>query len=129
MADPRIEVYDQLRRRAVEDATLLWSLIEVPAVPRESALAPRASAWKLPPNREKQLADDFAFIVCSRDDPNEVKAVCVEEHQDGKGITVRMAANTGDLSRTVQELQTIANVLVEARHRGMGNLLILWLWR
>lgn len=121
MANSGLPLYNELRRATVEDAILLWSLTEVPEITRESALISSTSAWKLSVDKEKQLADDLAFIASSKEGCKQVKAVRVDENHDGNGVTIRVAANTGDLTHTVQELQTIADTMVQAGHRGMSR--------
>ena len=69
--------------------------------------------------RERQLASDFAFISASTDDMLRVMAICVEESSDQQGMTIRLASNTGDLSRTLQSFKGIANTLERAAIRGM----------
>ena len=113
--------YDEARRRAMEDATLLLSLSEVPGAKLENALPRQDGLWILSAYQERQLADDFAFIASTSDDPNQVKAVAVEENPDGRGLTVRIAANSGNLVRTVQGLQTIVNIMHQARRRGRNS--------
>lgn len=111
-----MERYRELRRVAMENATLLWSLSETPEKPAKNFLGPSSSDWKLTIDQEKQLAEDFACITSSRWDPNRVTAVCVEEEQGG--LIVRVAANTGDVSATVQNLQGVADEMIQARQKG-----------
>ena len=61
-----------------------------------------------------QLAEHFAFILSTKDDPNRVTAVCVEADQDRVGITLRVAANTDCLPHTEQELQVVADIMMQA---------------
>lgn len=51
-----------------------------------------------------------------------VMAVCVEEDLDGAGMTIRLASNTGDLSRVVAGLTGIAGTLEIAILRGKTGL-------
>jgi hypothetical protein len=44
-------------------------------------------------------------------------AVCVEERLDGKGSTIRIASNTGDLTALTSGMRTLANALELAARR------------
>lgn len=50
-----------------------------------------------------------------------VMAVCVEEDSDGRGLTIRVASNAGELSDTRLGLQGITNILEEASVRSMSS--------
>ncbi|KAK0260412.1 hypothetical protein LTR35_018015 [Friedmanniomyces endolithicus] len=117
-----MDSYGNARRQTAENAALMWALTETPSLTSETLAKPKAGSWELDLEREKQLADDLAFLVCIWDDPTEVRAVCKEEDQNGSGITIRIATNTGDPSRTVLELQVITDVMAQAaRGRGKAN--------
>ncbi|TKA22752.1 hypothetical protein B0A54_18009, partial [Friedmanniomyces endolithicus] len=109
-----MDSYGNARRQTAENAALMWALTETPSLTSETLAKPKAGSWELDLEREKQLADDLAFLVCIWDDPTEVRAVCKEEDQNGSGITIRIATNTGDPSRTVLELQVITDVMAQA---------------
>ncbi len=51
-----------------------------------------------------------------------VMAICVEEDPDKMGMTIRLASNTGDLSRITEGFNGIANALERAALRGMAGL-------
>lgn len=111
------------RKRLVENITLLWTLNEVPESPKENKLScENDEAQQLTPEREKQLADSFAFISASTDDMLRVMAVSIEEDFDKRGMTIRLASNTGDLSRITEDFNGIANTLEKAALRGMTGL-------
>ncbi|KAK0953517.1 hypothetical protein LTS01_024346 [Friedmanniomyces endolithicus] len=112
-----MDSYGNARRQTAENAALMWALTETPSLPSETLAKPKAGSWELDLEREKQLADDLAFLVCVWDDPTEVRAVCIEEDQNGSGITIRIVTNTGDPSHTVLELQVITDVMVQAARR------------
>ncbi|KAK1048869.1 hypothetical protein LTR74_017427 [Friedmanniomyces endolithicus] len=114
-----MDSYGNARRQTAENAALMWALTETPSLPSETLAKPKAGSWEVDLEREKQLADDLAFLVCVWDDPTEVRAVCIEEDQNGSGITIRIATNTGDPSHTVLELQVITDVMVQATRRPM----------
>lgn len=44
--------------------------------------------------------------------------VCVEEHQDTQGLTVRMASNAGDLQLVNDAFTRLATVLERAAVKG-----------
>lgn len=79
-------------------------------------------ARQLTPEPERQLADSFAFISASTDDMLMVMAVCVEEDPDKMGMTIRLASNTGDLSRITEDFNGIANTVEKAALKGMTGL-------
>ena len=111
------------RKRLVENITLLWTLNEVPESPKENKLScENDEAQQLAPEREKQLADSFAFISALTDDMLRVMAVSIEEDFDKRGMTIRLASNTGDLSRITEDFNGIANTLEKAALRGMTGL-------
>ena len=65
-----------------------------------------------------------AFLSTTSDDSLKVMAVCVEEHYNGRGITIRVAANTGDLSAVTTRFIRLARALEHAVRRGWAiNLL------
>jgi hypothetical protein len=115
----RMEEYMNARRRAAENATLLFCLNEQPTPPREIQYATDTSSSNLSIRREMQLAEDFAFISSMEDDPNGVTAVCIEANHKAAGMTLRVATNTGCPSHLVQQLQAIADIMVQASKRGM----------
>lgn len=113
-----MEYYTRLRIRAIENATLLWSVREIVETPSENVFTPADGAWELPIHRETQLADDLAFIAADRDDSTKIMAVCIEEVADDRSIIVRVASNTGAPQEVVHNLQIIAELMVRAASRG-----------
>ena len=110
------------QKRLVENITFLWTLNEVPEPPKENHLSCMSDeTHQLSLERERQLADSFAFIAASTDDMLRVKAVCVEEDSDKEGMTIRLASNTGDLSTIKEGLDSIAKTLENAALRGMAS--------
>lgn len=111
------------RQRMIENITMLWTLNEVPERPKENVINCWADETRqLTFERERQLVDNFAFISASTDDMLRVMAVCVEESPDQQGMTVRLASNIGDLSRTLECFKGIAGTLERAALRGMDPL-------
>jgi hypothetical protein len=113
-----MEDWNTTKNRTMEHATLLWSLQEVPERPVENTMPVIEGHWSLPMIRERQLADDFAFISSFRDASDEVMAVCVEESEAGASLTIRVASNVGVGEHAVQELQGVADVMLQSRSRG-----------
>ena len=111
--------YDEHRRSTIENATLLWTLAEVPEKPTENSILNVEGEWTLPITREIQLTEDLAFIASSKDDSNEVMAVCVEEGADKTSMVIRVASNAGDHLHVVQNLRGIADLMVRAARRGI----------
>jgi hypothetical protein len=111
--------YTEARRRAAENATLLFCLNEQPNAPHEITSAPSISSSELSIRREMQLAADFAYISSMKDDPNGVTAVCMEADYNTGGIAFRVATNTGYPSHIIQQLQMVADIMVRASKRGM----------
>ena len=117
-----MDQYDEHRRSTIENAALLWALAEVPEKPTENSISNVEGEWTLPITREIQLTEDLAFIASSKDDSNEVMAVCMEEGADKASIVIRVASNAGDLSHMVQNLQGIADLMVQAARRGIQQI-------
>ena len=114
-----MDQYNEDRRHTIENATLLWTLVEVPEKPAENSILTVEGEWTLPISREVQLTDDLAFIASSKDESDEVIAVCVEEGANGTSTVIRVASNAGDLPSAVQNLQGIADLMVRANRRGI----------
>lgn len=111
------------RQRMIENVIMLWTLNEVPERPKENVIdCGTDETRQLTLERERQLADNFAFISASTDDMLRVMAVCVEESYDQQGMTIRLASNTGDLSRTIEGFRGIAGTLERAALRGIDPL-------
>jgi hypothetical protein len=113
--------YTEARRRAAENATLLFCLNEQPSAPRETACAPGTANSDLSIRREMQLAEDFAYISSMEDNPNGVTAVCIEADHDTAGITLRVAINTGCPSPVVLQLQMVADIMMKASKHGASK--------
>ena len=111
------------RQRLIENITILWTLNEIPEKPKYNTSSREDNgARQLTLERERQLADSFAFISARTDNRLHVMAVSVEEDADGNGITIRLASNTGDLSDTKEALTGIAKTLEKASTRGTKRL-------
>lgn len=109
----------EIQKRLVENITLLYTLCEVPGEPKENDIhSGHDEGRQLPRDRERQLTDSFAFISATTDDMLRVMAVSIEEDADKKGMTIRLASNTGDLSDITQGLKGIARTLEQASLRS-----------
>jgi len=91
---------------------------QVPERPIENSLVPRNSAHQLSILRENEITSNLAFLSAISDDSLRVSAVCVQEQPNGKGITIRIASNTGDLSNVISGFRTLARSLELAARRG-----------
>ena len=97
----------------------LRQLDELPEIPRENLVIPEIdSTRQLSVEREREIAGNLAFLSATSDDSLKVMAVCVEEHCNGRGITIRVAANTGDLSVVTTGFVRLARALEYAAQRG-----------
>jgi hypothetical protein len=102
------------------------SVDELPEIPRENLVNLEIdSTRQLSVVREREIACNLAFLSATSDDSLKVMAVCVEEHCNGRGITIRVAANTGDLSAVTTGFVRLARALEHAALRGwVINLLL-----
>lgn len=106
------------RPQLQESIRRLWELSEVPQVPEENCLInERPSQHCLSVSREQEIASNLAFLSATTDDSLRVIAVCVEERLEGKGSTIRIASNTGDLAALTSGMRRLANVLERAARR------------
>ena len=111
-----------IQKRLVENITLLRTLCKGPGEPNENDIhLGHDEGRQLPWDRERQLADIFAFISATTDNMRRVMAACIEEDPDEKGMTVRLASNTGDLSVVTQGLNGIARTLEQASLRSRAR--------
>jgi hypothetical protein len=107
------------RPQLQESIHRLWELSEVPQAPEENCLInERPSQHRLSVSREQEIASNLAFLSATTDDSLRVMAVCVEERLDGRGSTIRIASNTGDLAALTSGMRRLANVLERAARRG-----------
>jgi hypothetical protein len=88
-------------------------------VPSENLVVPKVDQTRhLSISREKEIASNLAFLSATSDESLKVMAVCVKEHCNREGITIRIASNTGDLSAVIREFMTLARILEQAARRG-----------
>lgn len=110
-------------QRLRENVTLLWLLGQEPEKPAESPIPQGvwedASSWRqLTVERERDLVDTLAFFSASSDDPEKVIAVCVEEQKDGQSMTIKIAANSGDMEPRKEALERIVSMLEHVASEG-----------
>ena len=110
----------RVKETMIENITLLWTLGEDPEQAKKNEIYSEIDeSRQLTMEREIQLASSLAFISGSTDDMLRVMAVCVEEWLDQQGLTIRLASNTGDLSRISESFKGIADIIERAALRGM----------
>ena len=109
-----------LRQRLLGDTAFLLSITDKPEDASRNESSPGSDGGKrqLAPEHERQLADDFAFLAATTDSANRVVAVGLEERPNGKGLTIRLTANTGLCGDAFHGLRAIAETLEEAAKRG-----------
>jgi hypothetical protein len=113
------------RAQLQQSISNLRQLDELPEIPRENLVNPEIdSARQLSVVREKEIACNLAFLSATADDSLNVMAVCVEEHCNGRGITIRVVLNTGDLSVVTVGFIRLARVLEHAASRGWATYLL-----
>jgi hypothetical protein len=107
------------RSQLQQSISNLRQLDELPEIPRENLVNLETDPTRqLSIVREKEISCNLAFLSATTDDSLKVMAVCVEEHGNGQGITIRVASNTGDLSKVTNGLVKLARVLEHAAQRG-----------
>ena len=112
----------EVQKRLVENITLLWTLCEVPSQPKQNKLhRGQDEGRQLSENRERQLADIFAFISAWTDDSSRVMAVCIEEDPAKTGMTICLASNSGVVSHVTQGFKGIAQTLEQASLRSRAR--------
>ncbi|CZS92490.1 uncharacterized protein RAG0_03089 [Rhynchosporium agropyri] len=110
------------RAQLQQSISNLQQLDELPAIPRENLVSLDIdSTRQLSVTREKEIACNLAFLSATSDESLKVMAVCVEERCNGKGIIIRVAANTGDLSTVTAGFVRLARVLEHAARRGRSK--------
>lgn len=107
------------RQHLRRNISRLRKLNEVPELPKENIL-PLVSdpTRRLSIGRENEIASNLAFLSAISDDNQKVMAVCIEEHPDGEGSTIRIASNSGDLSEVTDGLRALARIWEQAARQG-----------
>jgi hypothetical protein len=73
---------------------------------------------KLTIDQEAEIVRNLSFLSCRRKDSYTVVAVCIEEHEDGQGMTVRLSVNGDNVSYAKEGLQHICATLEKISQRG-----------
>jgi hypothetical protein len=63
---------------------------------------------------EERLTGAFCFLASTTKDPRKVSALCLEESVDSASLTLRIAANWGDLSRVIEGLRKVIAIMKTA---------------
>lgn len=106
------------RQQLEGSISYLGKLNQVPEKPKENVLFSKGSTHQLSISRENEISSNLAFLSAFSDDGLKVTAVCIEEDPNGKGITFRIASNTGDLSEVTNGLRALTMSLEQAARRG-----------
>lgn len=107
----------------MKTVALLRQLNDTPAPPTENSIedfAARHDQGKrsMTISQERDLVECLSFLTAPTDDPRKVTAVCVEESGTG-GMTVMLAANSGDLGAAKEGLERIAEILAQAANESL----------
>ncbi|KIM96820.1 hypothetical protein OIDMADRAFT_44371 [Oidiodendron maius Zn] len=106
------------RSQLQQSISNLKRLDELPEIPRENLPNLNTDPRRhLSVAREMEITCNLAFLSAISDDSLKIMAVCVEEHWNGKGITIRVASNTGDLESVTRGLAKLARELEHAAQR------------
>lgn len=116
----KITELQQLQAKIV----LLQALNDTPSQPSEKFLYKDLESLGAFPSRvlslsrEKELAENLAFIASTTDDPGKVLALAIEEENGGKGMNITLAVNNGGLDSVRNGLEEVAKVLQEICREG-----------
>lgn len=110
--------------RLLQKIILLQLLNNIPEKPSEMNVSERSAQTDDLPKRvlslqrEKELAESFAFLAATTKDPRKVAAACVEESEEGRCLTVRLAVNNGNLDNVRVGFQKLARALERVARAG-----------
>lgn len=108
----------------LQKVILLQLLNRTPEKPSEINLSKSEAREKdfseriLDLQREKELAESFAFLAATTNNPKKVVAACVEEGEGKEYLTVRLAINNGDLNHVVAGFERMAKVFERVTRTG-----------
>lgn len=68
--------------------------------------------------REKELAESFAFLAVITDDPKRVVAACVEEGEEKGYLIIRLAVNNGSLNHVKAGFKRMAKIFERVARTG-----------
>lgn len=110
------------RFQLLESITLFKTLNEVPEPPTLNVPKPEAaSTYCMPLFREEEISSSLAFLAAAKNDRLQVMAVCIEEFRDKKGLTIRIASNTGVSAHVFTGFERLSRVLEQAARRGESD--------
>ncbi|KAH0565382.1 hypothetical protein GP486_001231, partial [Trichoglossum hirsutum] len=128
MSDPRPTLWGTAQAETfVKTVALLRQLNDTPASPAENSIEDFAARLhdqaerSMTITQERDLVEYLSFLTAPTRDPKRVTAVCVEESDTGGSMTVRLAANYGDLGAAKEGLEKIAEVLTRAENEDHGS--------
>lgn len=119
--------------RDVDQAHLLQKIIllqllnNTPEKPSEMSISERSAQTDnltkrvLGLHREKQLAELFAFLAATTDDPKKIVAACVEESEKGTCLIIRLAVNNGNLDNVKTGFEGVARALERIARAGQWS--------
>ncbi len=64
---------------------------------------------------EERLTGAFCFLASTTKDPRKISALCLEESVNSASLTIRIAANWGDLSRVTDGLRKLIAIMKTAK--------------
>lgn len=67
---------------------------------------------------EKELAESFAFLAATTNDPKKVVAACVEEGEKNRCLIVRLAINNGSLNHVIVGFERMAKIFKRVVQAG-----------
>lgn len=115
------------RSKLLNSIASLGEVSRVPEAPIENTIGSRLDSNRcLSFPREREIASNLAFLSATSDNYLKVMAVCVEEHSNGEGLTIRIASNTGDLSAIRDGFSELAMILEKAARRGQQDFKLVW---
>jgi hypothetical protein len=104
---------------------VLAALNRVPGSPVTEQLAEETlpeetdSVRSIAVRHEKIFIEQLAFICAYSDDPLHVLAFCIEESQILDGVTIRLAANTGNHQALLDGLMPITAMFEQEASQGV----------
>lgn len=119
--------------RDVDQAHLLQKIILlqllncIPEKPSEMSISEWSAQTGNPTKRvlglqrEKQLAELFAFLAATTDDPKKIVAACVEESEKGTCLIIRLAVNNGNLDKVEAGFERMARALERIARAGQSS--------
>ena len=108
------------RQGLLQSICLFQTLDNVPESPKNNASeAENDPKYCMSISREREVTSNLAFISSVSDNCLRVTAVCLEEHSNKQGVTIRIASNSGDMVILEQGFKKMAKVLEQAARGGM----------